>query len=84
MNKDQQILRSLALQVKEISSDPKNYEEKVAFWTRHTALQGEKPPVFVHPDGAWAELLPFDSMECEEWIAKCVEYDLRKQLFRHK
>ena len=84
MNKDQQILRSLALQVKEISSDPKNYDEKVAFWTRHTALQGEKPPVFVHPDGAWAELLPFDSMECEEWIAKCVEYDLRKQLFRHK
>ncbi len=81
---NKQILRALALQVKEIASDPRNNEEKIALWKRHTALKGERPPVFVHPDGAWAELLPQDALQCTGWLARHVEYELRKRLIRHE
>ncbi|MBQ3153765.1 MAG: hypothetical protein IJB88_00895 [Clostridia bacterium] len=81
---NKQILRALALQVKEIASDPRNNEEKVDFWKRHISLKGEKPPVFVHPDGAWAELLPQEALQCTGWTARLVEYELRKRLIRHQ
>lgn len=81
---NKRILRVLAAQVKEIASNPRNNEEKIAFWKRHTALKGERPPVFVHPDGAWAELLPQDALECTGWMARHVEYELRKRLIRYR
>lgn len=83
-SEDKRILRELAKQVAAIASDERNNQEKVAFWKRHTALKGERPPVFVHPDGAWAELMPRSSMTCADGMARHVEYELRKRLFRHQ
>lgn len=81
---DKKILRELALAVKEIAANPENNEEKIALWKRHNSLHGERPAVFVFPDGAWEELLPRDSLLCENPAAKEVEYELRKRLMRHR
>ncbi|HAN20075.1 MAG: hypothetical protein A2Y15_05275 [Clostridiales bacterium GWF2_36_10] len=83
LQKDEKLLRSLAKQVKEASLDPIN-NEKREFWYRHTSLQGERPAVFVHPDGSWSEFVPYNSLECESWYAKEIESILKKRLFRHK
>ncbi|NLB49248.1 MAG: hypothetical protein GX807_00255, partial [Erysipelotrichia bacterium] len=79
---DEKILRTLAKQVKEASLDPINASKK-SFWYRHNSLKGERPAVFVHPDGAWNEFLPHDSLECELQYAKHIESLLKKRIFRH-
>ena len=81
---NKRILRALAMQVRQIASDPRENQQKIEFWKRHTALKGVRPPVFVHPDGAWAELLPQDALQCEGWLARHVEYELRKRIIRHQ
>lgn len=81
---DRSILRSLAEAVREIAADPANNEEKIAQWKRHTGLRGERPMVFVFPDGSWPELLPWDSLQCTNPAARNVEYELRKRLIRHR
>jgi hypothetical protein len=80
---DALILTSLARRVREASMDEKN-NEKRAFWTRHTALKGERPAVFVYPDGSWEEFVPADSLQCRDGYAKSLEYKLRKDLFSHQ
>ena len=74
-------LRQLAQRVHDIAILPEQ-DDKRALWRRHTALKGERPMVFVHPDGAWSELLPADSLTCETPFAREIEYDLRSRLIR--
>ena len=81
--KEEKLLRALARQVKEASLDPIN-NEKREFWYRHTSLKGERPAVFVHPDGSWNEFVPYDSLECESWYAREIESILKKRIFRNK
>lgn len=80
---DSWILRSLARQLKTASLDPVN-EEKRQFWYHHTALKGQRPAVFVHPDGSWAEFLPPAALKCTGGYARHLEYILRQRLFRHE
>ena len=78
---DREILRPLTNRLREFAADPIN-NEKIDQWKRHTSLRGEKPMVFVFPDGAWNELLPLDSLQCIDPVARDVEYELRKRLLR--
>lgn len=66
--KEKAVLRPLAAQIREIAADPIQ-DEKIKQWKQHTSLHGKKPMVFVHPDGAWQELLPFSSLSCETPVA---------------
>ena len=75
------ILRPLAKQLHDLAELPEQ-EEKRELWRRHTSLKGERPMVFVHPDGAWAELLPWDSLTCQTSFGKELEYLLRQRLIR--
>ena len=70
-NHDELILRQLAKEVHEASLHPVN-EQKRRFWYDHTSLRGQRPAVFVHPDGSWNEFLPYSSLECEDPYAKTV------------
>lgn len=81
---DRVILRRLAEEVREIAADPENNEKKIEQWKKHTGLRGERPMVFVFPDGSWDELLPFHSLQCTAPVARNVEYELRKRLIRHR
>ena len=80
---DQSILRSLAKTVHEIASSPEE-EKKRNLWRKHTSLLGTLPPVFVSPEGAWAEILPESCLLCEDSFAREVELELRKRIFRHE
>lgn len=80
---DKNILRELAKQVAEIAALPEQ-EEKKNLWTSHNSLQAERPIVFVHPDGAWGELLPYESLVCETPLLRQIEYDLKQRLIRHR
>lgn len=78
---DAKVLRGLAVNLSRYFSLPEQ-EEKRKLWEEHTSLQGNRPMVFVHPDGSWAELLPQSSLECEEGYSRELEYHLRQRLIR--
>lgn len=80
-DEDKKILTALARRVAELAEDPAN-EAKRELWRRHNALKGRRPVIFVHPDGAWSELLPASALLCEDRWARSVEYDLRQRIIR--
>ena len=82
-NTDIAILRSLAYQLKQYAEMPEQ-EEKKQLWKLHTSLKGTRPLVFIHPDGAWSELLPEKCLICDDSYAREIEYDLRSRLIRAK
>ena len=78
---DQKIIRVLAQRVSEISKSEEEAKKR-DMWRKHTSLKGSVPPVFVSPEGSWAEILPEESLECEDSFAKEIELELKKRLFR--
>ena len=79
---DREIIRSLAKQVRAIADLPEQ-EAKREMWRKHTSLQGERPPIFVSPEGSWAEILPESALQCQGAEARQVETELRRRLFRY-
>lgn len=84
MKEDKRILRSLVEELLPIAENPENSACKIEKWKKHISLKGDKPMVFVYPDGSWSELLPYDSLQCTNPAAKEVELELRQRLFRHR
>ncbi|MBE5790708.1 MAG: hypothetical protein E7322_00955 [Clostridiales bacterium] len=80
--KDKRIIRALAARVSEISKSPAEAKKR-EMWRNHTSLKGSLPPVFVSPEGSWAEILPEESLACEDAFAREIELELRKRLFRY-
>ncbi|MCR5264358.1 MAG: hypothetical protein K6D94_10815 [Clostridiales bacterium] len=84
LREDRRILRSLLSELLPIAQDPKNSAEKIEKWKKHVRLEGEKPMVFVYPDGSWSELLPYDALKCTLPVARTIEYELRKRLIHYR
>ena len=80
---DKIVLKQLAGRVHEIASMPEQ-QLKRNMWRRHTALKHGIPPIFVSPEGSWAELIPDDTLQCEDAFARQVELELRKRIYRHE
>ena len=78
---DKRVIRELAKRVSEISKMPEE-DKKRDLWRRHTSLKGAVPPVFVSPEGSWAEILPPEALSCEDEFAREIELELRKRIFR--
>ena len=80
-NIDKNILRELAKQVAEIAAHPhqSTYRE---MWTRHNRLEKVKPMVLVFPEGAWQELLPQSVLQCEDGLARAIEWHFRHVIYR--
>ena len=77
-------LRKLASELKEISQNPV-HGENISRWKAHNSLnlsKESKPMIFVHPDGAWSELLRYDSLLCEDDFLKNIEYQIRQKIIR--
>ncbi len=79
--KDTRIIRELAMRVNEISALPEE-DKKRDMWRNYTSLKGSVPPIFVSPEGSWAEILPLDRLLCEDEFAREIELELRKRIFR--
>lgn len=84
LQEDKRILRSLMAELLPIAQNPDNNSKKIEQWKKHIRLEGEKPMVFVFPDGSMPEILPYDSLQCTNPAARNVEYELRHRLLRHR
>jgi len=78
--KEREILRTLALRVRELSELPEQ-EEKRRLWYRHNALERTRPVVFCDPENGWNEIIPPQSLQCEGRLARHWEMWLRKEIF---
>jgi len=79
--RDISIIRELALRVNEISKLPAEGKKR-DMWRNHTSLKGSVPPIFVSPEGSWAEIYPPQSLACEDEFAREIELELKKRIFR--
>jgi hypothetical protein len=79
--KETNVLRALASQVRDLADDPRN-ETLRAMWRDHTSLRGERPLIFVSPEGSWEEILPDSAMRCHSPMAQKLERELRQRIFR--
>lgn len=84
LREDKKILRSLVSALLPIAEDPKNSTDKIELWKKHIRLEGDRPIVFVDPDGSWSELLPSSALQCTHPAARRVERALRERLIRHQ
>ena len=62
---DRQVLRDLAARVRDIAMLDE-MEPRRQRWRDHNALRGERPMVLAFPENAWGELIPADTMQCED------------------
>ncbi len=77
---DKQILRELARRVAEIGHHPRQAERR-EMWKRHNGLQKTKPMVLIFPEGAWSEILPHDTLQCTDGLARRIEWHLRHKIY---
>lgn len=78
--RDKRILRTLAWKVAEAAHHPAQ-EVRRRQWYALNRLQPEKPMVFCSPEGAWDELVPAESLETEDPLARSWEMGLRMRLY---
>ncbi len=78
---DKGILMSLSAQVFDIAHMPEQAEKR-ELWKKHTSLRGNRPPVFVSPEGSWTELIGENELLTTDAFARDVERELRKRIFR--
>lgn len=83
MNRDLEILRKLASQVKELSELPE-MEERKRQWTALNDLNSEKPMILVSPEGAWKEICKHISLSCVDDICRSFELELRKKIYQYE
>jgi hypothetical protein len=74
------LLRDLAKQVAEIAARPEIARRKTQ-WVEHNSLRSAYPMMLVFPEGAWAELLPDDSLQCDSVEARPIELALRQRIY---
>ena len=64
----------------EIGAHPRQAERR-EMWKRHNGLQKTKSLVLIFPEGAWGEILPHDSLQCTDDLARGIEWHLRHKIY---
>jgi len=77
---DKEIIYSLACRTREIA-DLAEMEDRRQRWCDHNSLKAGRPLVLSFPEGAWVELLPADSLECEDELLRQWEMQLRRRIY---
>jgi hypothetical protein len=77
---ERQALRALAGQAAELAARPSEAEKR-ALWTQHNALQPTRPVIFCSPENSWNEIIPAETLACQNPIARAWEFHLRQQIF---
>ena len=76
-------VRDLAREITEIAASPEN-ELICRRWRDVNALRKpDRPPVWCRPAGAWAEILPEESLECHDPWLRWIEREFRSILIKH-
>ena len=78
--KDIEILRRLGGTYAAICASPANAANRKLI-TDLNSLRAEQPAVFADPEGAWSEILPVASLECEDPLAREWERKLKAHIY---
>jgi len=78
--KERRILRDFAKEVADLASQPV-MEERRRLWKQHNSLKPVRPMILLFPEGSWRELLPKESLQCEDESARGMEMNLRRRLY---
>ena len=78
--KDIEILRRLGGTFAAICASPPNAAKRKLI-TDLNSLRAERPLVFATPDGAWGEILPQSSLECEDPLARGWERKIKAYIY---
>ncbi len=81
--KERSVLRGLAEKVAAYARDSRMKENR-ELWYAHNSLQRVRPVVVVFPELAWLEILPWNSMVCEDEFYRSYEWQLRRQIYRYE
>jgi hypothetical protein len=82
-NDDIQILRELYRRQCEIAADPV-MAERQSLWLQHSALNGSRPMILAETVGVLDELIPLETIRCQEPWARNLERSLREIIFRYE
>jgi hypothetical protein len=77
---ERQALRTLAQRAASLAARPIEAEKR-ALWKRHNMLQPTRPVIFCDPENSWHEIIPPESLDCQNHFARAAEFHLRKQIF---
>ncbi len=77
---DRTIIRDLAKQVVEIAATDEQ-QARPGRWRAQNALEPHRPLVYCSPEGAWLELIPHDTLQCEDDDARGLEHGLRVRIY---
>lgn len=77
---NREILRDLARRYRDIALRPEMAERR-EWWRSLNALESRRPLVLVLPEGAWSELIPESSLQCEDNLLRRWEGMLRRKIY---
>lgn len=77
---DRQVLRRLAAQVRQIAELPEMSVRKQR-WYDHNSLRPQRPMILCYPEGAWSELMPESTLQCQDETLRGWESQLRKRIY---
>lgn len=80
---DRAILRRLAARVAEIAASPLMSARR-AQWVAHNDLRDRQPMMLIFPEGSWNELLPGESLSCQDEVARKIEWNLRSRIYTYE
>lgn len=82
-NKDKQVLRKLALHVREIAESPDNLLKKELNYCLND-LAARRPLIMAHNQMVWEELYPASRLECENPLMRIWENEFQMRIFQHE
>ena len=79
--KEKAHIRELAKRLAELANLPV-MEERRKLWYAHNDLKTDQPVIDCSPEGAWREIVPADTLICQDPIAREIEWELRARIYR--
>jgi hypothetical protein len=76
-------LRTLAAKTAQIAALPV-HQQNIARWKAHNSLQSTDPMLLVYPEGSWTELVPPDTLVCENPVYRNLENELLQRKYYHE
>jgi hypothetical protein len=81
--RERNVVRELARRLAELAHSAENAHRQKLWRDVNSLRKPDRPPVICHPGGgAWAELLPSDTVICKDPYLSSLEYQFRQTLYK--
>ncbi|MBQ8143208.1 MAG: hypothetical protein IJ042_00250, partial [Butyricicoccus sp.] len=80
-NKEREVIRELAKKLADLANQP-IMEERRKLWYAHNDLKTDQPLIDCSPEGAWREIVPPETLVCQDPALREIEWTLRARIYR--